>query len=323
MPYSGSWLRAATLAGWTALGAAPALAADMLKFPVESAPEFAIQSVELGSGWYLRGGLSGSNNKGPLLVPDAPVGRKLDWALDVGAGYKFNNWLRSDATLTFNKPQDISRNGFTVTCPYGLTSLLDADQKLIGYLWDTGPNARETCNPRNKSELKKTDLMLNAYVDLGSWSGLTPFVGVGAGVSMLQTSAAQTFFKTSDGSVYAADLTAGSTAYVYPWVDRAGRPIGTPYTPWIDSAGRKREGFPPVFFEKQNWNRNASKTSYNLAWSLMGGVAYDVTPQLKAEFGYRYLNSGSFTSLSSPFTGAAKSKIDSHQMQLGFRYQID
>jgi len=48
MPYSGSWLRAAALAGVTALGAAPTMAADMFKFPVESAPEFALKQVELG-----------------------------------------------------------------------------------------------------------------------------------------------------------------------------------------------------------------------------------------------------------------------------------
>ena len=55
----------------------------------------------------------------------------------------------------------------------------------------------------------------------------------------------------------------------------------------------------------------------------MGGVAYDITPQLKTEFSYRYLNSGSFTSLSSPLVGTVKSKIDSHQMQIGFRYMMD
>ena len=323
MGYSGSWLTAVALAGLATLGATHVKAADYLNFPVESAPAFAIKPVELGSGWYLRGGLGASNDKGPLLVPEAPSARHVDWAIDVGAGYKFNNWLRSDATLSFNKPRDISRNGLTVTCPYGLTQILDSSSKeLIGYLWDTGPNARETCTPQSKSELRKTDLMLNAYVDLGSWGGMTPFVGVGAGISMLKTSASETFFKTSDGSVYGPDLSTSGAPYKYPWVDSQGRPIGT-VVPWTDGAGQTHTTIPPVFFEKQNWNRNASKTSYNLAWSLMGGVAYDITPQLKAELGYRYLNSGSFTSLSSPIVGAVKSKIDSHQMKIGFRYMID
>ena len=318
MPHSVSWFRAIALAGLATLGAAPALAADMLKFPVESAPEFALKQVELGTGWYLRGGLGASNNKGPQLIPDPSEGRKIDWAIDVGAGYKFNNWLRTDATLTFNKPRDLSKAGATVTCPYALRGLTTqgADAIRVGYQWDP---ELERCDSSSRADLKKTDLMLNAYFDLGSWGGLTPFVGVGAGVSMLKTSAGMLFTKTSTGEPYAVDLTP-TDAFPLIWVDKyQGRAI----TSWTDATGVVRSGQPTVPFDKTNWNRRSSKTSYNLAWSLMGGVAYDVTPQLKAEFGYRYLNSGSFTSLSSPLVGSVKSKIDSHQMQIGFRYQID
>ncbi len=316
MAYSGFQLRAVALAGWVALGATHAPAADYLKFPVESAPEFALRPVELGSGWYLRGALGASNNKGPLLVPEAPGGRKLDWALDVGAGYKLSNWLRTDATLTFNKPRDLSRTGFTVTCPYTLQRLRNAAEEGIGWLWDTN----ESCSPQTKSELKKVDLMLNAYFDLGYWGGFTPFVGAGVGVSMLKSQTSLNYYKTTDGALYAADLTDTFGLYTPPyWVDKTGARINS----WVDGAGVTQTGQPPVVREKQVWNRTNSKTSYNLAWSLMGGVAYDITPQLKTEFSYRYLNSGSFTSLSSPLVGAVKSKIDSHQMQIGFRYMMD
>jgi len=318
MAYSGLQLRALALAGLVALGATHALAADYLNFPVESAPEFALRPVELGSGWYLRGGLGASNSKGPQLIPEAPGGRKLDWALDVGAGYKLNNWLRTDATLTFNKPRDLSRAGATVTCPYALRGLTTqgADPTRVGYQWDP---ELERCNSSSRADLKKTDLMLNAYFDLGSWGGLTPFIGVGAGVSMLKTSAGMLYTKTSTGEPYAVDLTP-TESFPLIWVDKyQSRPI----TSWTDATGVVRSGQPPVPFDKTDWNRRSSKTSYNLAWSLMGGVAYDITPQLKTEFSYRYLNSGSFTSLSSPLVGTVKSKIDSHQMQIGFRYMMD
>jgi len=316
MPYSLSWLRAVALAGLTTLGANQAPAADFLKFPMESAPEVAIKPVELGSGWYLRGGVGASNDKGPLLVPEAPPDRKINWAIDVGAGYKFNDWLRTDATLTFNKPRDVSRNGFKVTCPYALYGITDvAQNQQLGYFWDT---LHDTCDPKSSSDLKKVDLMFNAYVDLGTWGGFTPFVGVGAGVSLLKATTSLKYLKASDGSVYGPDLSPIGT-YPHFWVDGYGRDI----TSWTDAAGVVHQGNPPVAFDKNVWTRNSSKTSFNLAWSLMGGVAYDVTPQLKAEFGYRYLNSGTFTSLSSPLVGSVKSKIDSHQMQIGFRYQID
>ena len=318
MAYSGFQLRALALAGLVALGVNHALAADYLNFPVESAPDFALKPVELGSGWYLRGGLGASNNKGPQLIPDFSAGRKIDWALDVGAGYKLNNWLRTDATLTFNKPRDMSKAGATVTCPYALRGLTtqDADATRVGYQWDP---ELERCNSKSSADLKKTDLMLNAYFDLGSWGGLTPFVGVGAGVSMLKTSAGMLYTKTSTGEPYAADLTP-TEAFPLIWVDKY---QGKAITSWTDATGVVRSGQPPVSFDKTNWNRRSSKTSFNLAWSLMGGVAYDITPQLKTEFSYRYLNSGSFTSQATLLTSTVKSKIDSHQMQIGFRYMMD
>jgi hypothetical protein len=52
-------------------------------------------------------------------------------------------------------------------------------------------------------------------------------------------------------------------------------------------------------------------------------VLADITPQLKTEFSYRYMNSGSFTSSGSLLTSPSKSTISSHQMQIGFRYMID
>ena len=313
-----SWLRTIGIVGSTALGAHSAIAADYLKFPVEAAPDYIGKPVELGSGWYLRGDLGWSSDKGPQLVPEIQDVRKNRWALEVGAGYKFNNWLRTDATLTFNKPRDLAVSGKAVTCPYTLNGLTSqVTNYMLGYFWDSD---HDTCNSQNKAELRKTDLMLNAYVDLGSWGGLTPFVGVGAGASMLKSSSSLKFTKTSDGSPYRADLTPqAGMGYPHIWMDVHGATI----TSWVDAAGVTHSGQPPVPFTKQNWDRQAEKTTFNLAWSLMGGVAYDVTQQLKTELSYRYLNSGSFTSGTSMTNGSVKTTIESHQVRLGFRYMLD
>ncbi len=312
-----SWLRTIGIVGSTALGAQSAMAADYLKFPVEAAPDYIGKPVELGSGWYLRGDMAWSKDKGPQLVAGI-ADAKNRWALDIGAGYKFNNWLRTDATISFNKGRDLAAAGNAVTCPYTLKGLTrQGTDIMLGYFWDS---EHETCNPQNKAELRKTDLMLNAYVDLGSWGGLTPFLGVGAGASMLKSSTSLRYTKTSDGGLYAADLTP-QTGIGYPhiWMDVHGARI----TSWVDAAGVTHAGQPPVSFEKQNWNRQGSKTTFNLAWSLMGGVAYDVTPQLKTELSYRYLNSGSYTTLASPLGGAAKTTAESHQVRIGLRYMLD
>jgi len=311
-----SWLRTIGIVGSTALSVQGALAADYLKFPVELAPAYIGKPVELGSGWYLRGDVGWSKDNGPQLTSFQSGVEKNRWALDVGAGYKFNNWLRTDATLTFNKPRDISKSGSTVTCPYRLFGLTSQTTNIkTGYLWDT---VHDTCDSQDRADLRKTDLMLNAYVDIGSWNGFTPFVGVGAGVSMLKFSETLKYAKTSDGSSYAADL---SPFGDYPniWVDAYGKKI----TSWTDASGVVRSGEPPVPFAKQIWDRQANKTTFNLAWSLMGGVAYDITPQLKSEVSYRYLNSGIHTSLSSPLSVSVKSAITSHQVRFGLRYMVD
>ena len=75
--------------------------------------------------------------------------------------------------------------------------------------------------------------------------------------------------------------------------------------------------------------KSASKT--NLAWALMTGVAYSVTPNLKLEVGYRYLNMGTLNS--SPITcnvTAAGSchfevqhfKLASSDIHIGMRWLI-
>jgi opacity protein-like surface antigen len=55
----------------------------------------------------------------------------------------------------------------------------------------------------------------------------------------------------------------------------------------------------------------------------MGGVAYDIDPQLKLELSYRYLNSGPFTIPGGGMISTVKSNMESHQVKLGFRYMID
>jgi len=312
MVYLPALLRIVAFAAPLALGVHQAAAADFLKFPVESAPDIVSKPVELGTGWYLRGDVGASADNGPQLSSLTTATKKNLWNIDLGVGYKFNNWLRTDATMTWSKQRDVSANGFTVICP----AYISADTTVVNSaIW--GPSVG-TCNPQNSASLRKTDLMLNAYVDLGSWAGLTPFVGVGAGVSMLKSSSSLTYNQTSDGSVYAANLTPTQT-YIPVWVDIHGNPI----TSWTDAAGVVHQGQPPVSLAQQNWNRNASKTTFNLAWSLMGGVAYDLTPELKLELNYRYLNSGSYTSLSNGFMSPVKSPIVSQQVKVGFRYMLD
>lgn len=79
-------------------------------------------------------------------------------------------------------------------------------------------------------------------------------------------------------------------------------------------------GAPPAIFD---YAHVLTKRYYNVAYALMAGVAYDISPNAKVDLGYRYLNVGSYGALS-PTTGkVTKKELDSHEVRLGVRYMID
>ena len=76
------------------------------------------------------------------------------------------------------------------------------------------------------------------------------------------------------------------------------------------------------------WYAQKDKTTTNFAWALYAGLAYDVTPQLTLDFGYRY------TDLGSVYTGAVTDNTDvergleirditSHDLLFTARYRLD
>jgi opacity protein-like surface antigen len=129
-----------------------AFAADMAIAPAQM---YAPPVHEFG-GWYLRGDIGFSNQKVDRLnnVLDANntssvqhLGFNTAGIFGVGAGYTFNNWFRADVTGEYR----------------GNSQFFGTDQ--ITY------NA-------TKSEWV---VLANAYVDLGTWWCVTPFIGAGVG----------------------------------------------------------------------------------------------------------------------------------------------
>jgi opacity protein-like surface antigen len=296
-------------AGFVVLMAAtPAGAADLLKYNYQPKGEYADPPVDIGAGWYLRGDVAWTRDKGGQISPDvASVVSKNAWDVDFGVGYKWNNWFRTDLTFGFHKLQDYSNTGSKVTCPYALTGLTSQGATPVqwGYLWDS---TRETCSPVESASMRRQDLMLNGYFDLGTWAGVTPYVGAGVGVAMLSTKGGLQYYKTSDNTVYNADLT----------------PTGTYPHLWVDAFGNLISPSPTVAFAKQDWTRRIASTSYNFAWALMGGFAIDLSSHAKMDIGYRYANLGHFTSAPSPVTGATvTSKLTTQEVRVGFRYLVD
>ena len=153
-------LAATLLAG----ACAPAAAADLL--PPPPPPPAVAEPVAIGTGWYLRGDFTQTWYKNPsdaaLPDPNDPgmpplVGLRLspEGGYGGGVGYKLNEWLRVDAT--FDQRAASSFRGYSSRS-----------------VFQTGYNI----------EAGKLDVMtgfVNAYFDLGTWFGLTPYIGGGVG----------------------------------------------------------------------------------------------------------------------------------------------
>jgi opacity protein-like surface antigen len=125
------------------------------------------------SGWYLRGDVGVSVQRfqdfdhfqtNPNFVWPASwqiVQKGTDDAafVDFGVGYQVNNWLRFDVTGEHRTSAKFKVIGsFNEFCPGGATCFDEFD----------GSHSAEV-------------LLLNAYLDLGTWWCLTPFIGASVG----------------------------------------------------------------------------------------------------------------------------------------------
>ncbi|WP_420407161.1 outer membrane beta-barrel protein [Hoeflea sp.] len=137
------------------------------------------QPVEIGSGWYLRGDLGysfntdGGANSYRIFNAGPPVsyGTGLfnssdltsDWSGSAGVGYHFSDYLRADATFEYSTGEFGGTTSSAVPCP--------------------GGPAGTGCASTDVQSFEQYGIMANAYVDLGTYVGFTPYIGGGAGVS--------------------------------------------------------------------------------------------------------------------------------------------
>ena len=179
-------------------------AADLLPPPpaLEPPPPAAYEF----NGWYLRGDLGlGVNALRPSLAnsPDPlPAGladgyytgtptqafnnSTISEAMnfDLGVGYQFNSWFRVDVTGEY-------RGGSHFQSLYVINDAAN---------FDTG-------NPTQISDFYRANIsswvgLVNGYIDLGKWYGITPYVGAGVGI------ARNTLFGMTDQGIVTYDSTA-------------------------------------------------------------------------------------------------------------------
>lgn len=227
---------------------------------------------DFGGGWYLRGDIGVGMSRARSLDIQGPLPAGSDFQMVDGAfrmsnsyfigggiGYQFNSWLRFDATAEF-------RTGYNF--------------RGMGFYTQGGGTFYDVYD----GHMSSTVVMGNAYFDLGTWAGITPFIGAGLGVA-------------GNKITHLSDL--------------------GPFTP----GGGAAYGY-----------MSSSKIDWNFAWALHAGLAYSVTPNMKFEIAYRYLNMGSATSGVLDCAGAGgcggvytyrARDLESHDIKIGLRYQLN
>ncbi len=138
---------------------APVMAADYEPpIYVDEAPEYV--PVEVGSGWYLRGDLTYNVNDSEYdFVLDGVATDNQRFGGMLGVGYHFSDMLRGDVTFNYVGRDEWNYNDGTVS--------LEAENWVLGG-------------------------MVNAYLDLGTIAGFTPYVGGGIGLLTSKQSLAVT-----------------------------------------------------------------------------------------------------------------------------------
>jgi opacity protein-like surface antigen len=200
-------------AGAASLLSSAAFAADMAIAPPPMS--YAPPPIEDFGGWYLRGDIGFSNqNVNKVLDTNSAAYNNVAVTqtsafgtagiFDVGAGYRFNNWFRVDATAQYR-----GNSNFTG----------------LDVVTGTGPNAGfvgTDSYTANKSELL---FLANAYADLGTWWCITPFVGAGVGTARVSVG---NFTDTGDfitlvpAQAHSFNYAGGNSQWNFAWALHAG-----------------------------------------------------------------------------------------------------
>ena len=184
-------------------------AADMAIAP----PPYVHPPVQEFGGWYLRGDIGFSNQKVDRLNNALDAGnftsqQRLDFAtagiFGLGVGYKFNNWFRADLTgeyrgnSSFHGSDNITFDGGGGTTANGIDNYTATKSEWLA--------------------------LANAYIDLGTWWCITPFIGAGVGVANVRIANFTDNGFNNAGGTQNASAAFGSTVskWNFAWAAHAG-----------------------------------------------------------------------------------------------------
>lgn len=249
----------------------------------------------------------------------------------VGFGYRFNEFLRADVNIgmlgkeTYSGSAHLSAGyiepfqlinpmnpGLFKVPDYGclgsrsttiteVTTTIDENGQPVEGApvvnsW-VDPDWRRDCMVYASAENTAWNGLANGYVDLGTYSGFTPYVGAGFGV--LYTSSKISLDANCQDDSFEEVQTQNNVVR----------------TTKVNFDCRGAGGDHQVASYKG--------TDYNFMYGLSAGVAYQVSDNTKIDVGYQYLSAPDIRYYTIADNGVqARKGLDSHQIKVGLRYEI-
>lgn len=315
-------LKALTLAGGVAVATATAAHAADLPMPPPMAAPVVAPVIET-SGWYLRGDVGLGTNSNPRLrtTPDPLAASSSgSWCdgvdsngnqncysdmkstygfknptlshstfIDLGVGYQLNQWLRADATLEWRGGAHLQAVDQLNTTGTYTQNQYDSSGNLTN---STSSSYTQSLRNFYRGNVSSIVGMVNGYIDLGTFWGVTPYIGVGAGVAQNRLSGL-----TDQGYLYS--LTGGSGS---------GWPTG----------GYSKDGKKTNFA----WALMAG-LSYNVSSNLKLEIGYRYMNLGKMTSGEsQCFNADGTTGGSGCNWRLQASKLESHDVRIGMRWML-
>jgi opacity protein-like surface antigen len=173
-------------------------AADLLQPIVPVIPQPQAVPQPIGGNWYLRGDVGYKIFAEPKVSygGTAYVNNNIaDTGLvGAGVGYRFNPWLRGDITGDYEFPARFHGHLACGGCGGGLSN--------------------------EYANISAATFLANAYFDLGTWYGITPYVGAGVGASYVMVD--HYHFINPVGAVPATGTVPSNGTWNFAWALMAG-----------------------------------------------------------------------------------------------------
>jgi opacity protein-like surface antigen len=282
---------------------------------VEPAEEYV--PVEVGSGWYLRGDIGYNFDKsfkdtelfvdpvlsfGPFDLIEFDEKETPAFG-SVGFGYHFNDYLRADLNIGLLPSSKFNMGAIVPSgCGGTLTTTstsYDADGNPIDPAVITVGPAATDCAASLKIKNTYWTGLANGYIDLGTYAGLTPYVGGGVGVIHSKVS----LKGSAVCSAWDETTSDGTTTTRNTFLCNGQNSPDDPDVEYV-----------AVDYKDRDWN---------FMYALNAGVSYQIAQNTSIDVGYQYVNAPDAPFIRATSNGVEFGEgLDFHQVRVGLRYDL-